>query len=165
MQRYWHSKDFTPEPSGSLRVTVAEVPLWCGMQFSYIGTMQFEVVQGRQTEAGNIRMLQRLSLLTEGSRLFSDEWHFQQDDAAIPNNCHTLTFMQENGIFVLGHPACSPYLNPMDKVWGWIAKDFSDNGKQFESVNDLYGAIFRGWNIIPKTLMENLIPSMSRKNF
>ena len=71
-----------------------------------------------------------------------DELHFQQDTDAIHNARHTLTFLQENGICVLGPLACSPDLNPIENVWGSIARDVYGNGKQFESVNDLRDAIF-----------------------
>ncbi|CAB1435273.1 unnamed protein product [Pleuronectes platessa] len=37
--------------------------------FSFNGTMELQVVQGRQTAAGYVGMLQRASLMTEGPRL------------------------------------------------------------------------------------------------
>uniref|UniRef100_A0A3B3Y809 Uncharacterized protein n=1 Tax=Poecilia mexicana TaxID=48701 RepID=A0A3B3Y809_9TELE len=37
--------------------------------FSFNGTMELQVVQGRQTAAGYVEMLQRASLMTEGPRL------------------------------------------------------------------------------------------------
>ena len=55
-------------------------------------------------------------LVTEGPRLCGDEWNFQQDNAAIHNARHTLTFLQENGIRVLGHPTCSPDFNAIENV-------------------------------------------------
>uniref|UniRef100_A0A3Q3AV97 Uncharacterized protein n=1 Tax=Kryptolebias marmoratus TaxID=37003 RepID=A0A3Q3AV97_KRYMA len=39
--------------------------------FSFNGTMELQVVQGRQTAAGYVEMLQRASLMTEGPRLSS----------------------------------------------------------------------------------------------
>ena len=84
--------------------------------------------------------------------LCCNEWHFQQDNATVHNARHTLTFLQENGIRPLGHPACSPDLNPIKNVLAWIAKDVYGNSKQFESVNDLGDAIFRSWSNIRKVL-------------
>ena len=72
-------------------------------------------------------MLQRPASVTEGSRLCGDEWHFQQDNIAIHNARHTLTFLQENGVRVLGHRACSPDSNP--NVWGWMVRNVYSNGK------------------------------------
>ena len=65
--------------------------------------MELQVVQGRQTAAGYVRMLQKASLVTEGHRLCGDGWLFQQDNAAI---------------HLLRHPVCSPDLNPIEKCLG-----------------------------------------------
>ena len=66
--------------------------------FSYRGTMALQEVQGRQTAAGYVGMLQRSSLLTEGSRLCGNEWIFQQDSAAVHTARRTLTFFEEQGV-------------------------------------------------------------------
>ena len=68
--------------------------------------MELQVVQGRQTEAGYVGVLQRSYLTTEGPRLCGDEWFLQQDNAAV----HTMTFFPENRVFLLRHPACSATL-------------------------------------------------------
>ena len=60
--------------------------------FSYRGTMELQVVQGRQTAAGYVGMLQRSSLATKGPRLCVDESIFQQDNAAVHTARHTMTF-------------------------------------------------------------------------
>ncbi|CAB1442486.1 unnamed protein product [Pleuronectes platessa] len=79
----------------------------CGA-FSFNGTMELQVVQGRQTAAGYVEMLQRASLMTEGPRLCGNDWVFQQDNAPIHNARLTKTFFQENNITLLDHPECSP---------------------------------------------------------
>ena len=81
--------------------------------------------------------------MTECARLYDDESHFQQDNAAIHNARHTLIFLQENRIRVLAHPTFSPGLNQIENVNGWIARDVYGNGKQFKSVSDLRDTIFR----------------------
>ena len=79
--------------------------------FSYRGTLELKVVQGHQTAAGYVGMLQRSSLTTEGPRLCGGEWFFQQDNAAVHTARHTMTFFQENGVLLSRHPACLPDLN------------------------------------------------------
>jgi hypothetical protein len=111
--------------------------------------MELQVVQGRQTAAGYVDMLQRSSFTTEGPRLCGDGWLFQQDNAAIHTTRLTKTFFQENGIPLLPHPACSPDLNPIENVWGWMARNVYINGKQFATVNDLRDAIFTTWSNLP----------------
>lgn len=63
--------------------------------FSFNGTMELQVVQGRQTAAGYVEMLQRASLMTEGPRLSGPDWVFQQDNAAIHNARPTRVFLGE----------------------------------------------------------------------
>ena len=61
--------------------------------FSFNGTMELQVVQGHQTEAGYVEMLQRASLMTEGPRLCGD-WVFQQDNAVL-HNAHLTQLLPE----------------------------------------------------------------------
>uniref|UniRef100_A0A673AN80 Transposase Tc1-like domain-containing protein n=1 Tax=Sphaeramia orbicularis TaxID=375764 RepID=A0A673AN80_9TELE len=42
--------------------------------FSFSGTLELQVVQGRQTAAGYVQMLQRASLMTEGPGLCGNSW-------------------------------------------------------------------------------------------
>ena len=95
--------------------------------FAYNGTMELEVIQGRQTAAGYVSMLQKASLVTEGHRLCGEGWLFQQDSAAIHAERRTLAFFQDSEVQLLKHPACSPDLNPIENVWGWIARDVYKN--------------------------------------
>uniref|UniRef100_A0A3Q0QWK0 Tc1-like transposase DDE domain-containing protein n=1 Tax=Amphilophus citrinellus TaxID=61819 RepID=A0A3Q0QWK0_AMPCI len=84
--------------------------------FSFSGTMELQVVQGRQTVAGYVEMLQRASLMTEGPRLCVNDWVFQQDSSAVHNARLTKDFFQENNITLLNHPACSPDLNLIENI-------------------------------------------------
>uniref|UniRef100_A0A3P9QED2 Tc1-like transposase DDE domain-containing protein n=1 Tax=Poecilia reticulata TaxID=8081 RepID=A0A3P9QED2_POERE len=92
-QCYWHDKEIPPEMFSTRHSG---------------GGLQ--VVQGRQTAAGIVEMLQWASLMTEGPRLCGNDWVFQQDNAAVHNARLTKEFFQENNISLLDHPACSPDL-------------------------------------------------------
>uniref|UniRef100_A0A3P8TDY6 Tc1-like transposase DDE domain-containing protein n=1 Tax=Amphiprion percula TaxID=161767 RepID=A0A3P8TDY6_AMPPE len=84
--------------------------------FSFSGTLELQLVQGRRTAAGYVQMLQQASLMTEGPRLCGNSWVFQQDNAAVHNARLTKDFFRENNITLLDHPACSPDLNPIENI-------------------------------------------------
>uniref|UniRef100_A0A3Q4I5Z6 Tc1-like transposase DDE domain-containing protein n=1 Tax=Neolamprologus brichardi TaxID=32507 RepID=A0A3Q4I5Z6_NEOBR len=76
--------------------------------FSFSGTTELQKVQGRQTAADYVQMLQRAFLMTEGPRLCGNDWVFQQDNATVHNARRTREFFQENNITLLDHPGlCS----------------------------------------------------------
>lgn len=74
---------------------------------------------------------------------------FQQDNASIHTAGHTRQFLRERNIPLLDWPACSPDLNPIENLWGWLARRVYSNGKQFANVNDLKSAIRVAWGQIP----------------
>ncbi|XP_056623668.1 uncharacterized protein si:dkey-16j16.4 [Triplophysa dalaica] len=78
------------------------------------------VVQGHQAVSCFVDMLKRASHLTEGTHLCSNDWVFQQDNAAGHNARLTKDFFQENNDTLLDHPACSPDLIPIENIRGWM---------------------------------------------
>uniref|UniRef100_A0A3P9B929 Tc1-like transposase DDE domain-containing protein n=1 Tax=Maylandia zebra TaxID=106582 RepID=A0A3P9B929_9CICH len=89
--------------------------------FSFSGTMELQEVQGRQTAAGYVQMMQRASLMTEGPLLCGNDWVFQQDNATVHNDRTTKDFFQENNITLLDQTVSFPDLNP------------TENGQQFQT--------------------------------
>ena len=106
--------------------------------------MELQELLGRQKAAGYVGILQRPSLITEGPRICGDEWFIHQDNAAVHTARQTMAFFR--------HPACSPDLNPIENLWGWMARYDYRKGKQFVKVNELRDAIIRSWSSIPPTL-------------
>ncbi|CAJ1053035.1 unnamed protein product [Xyrichtys novacula] len=133
--------------------------------FSFNETMELQVVQGRQTAAGYGEMLQRASLMTDNPRLCGNDWVFQQDNATVHNAHPTKNSFHENSVTLLDPPACSPDLNPIENIWGWMAREIYKNGHQFQTVDALREAIFTTWSNIPASLLETLASSMPKRIF
>uniref|UniRef100_A0A8C4DEU9 Tc1-like transposase DDE domain-containing protein n=1 Tax=Dicentrarchus labrax TaxID=13489 RepID=A0A8C4DEU9_DICLA len=77
----------------------------------------------------------------------------------------TKDFFQENNVALLNHPVCSPDLNPIENVWGWMAREVYKNGRQFQTVDALCEAIFTTWSNVPTMLLETLASSMYKRIF
>uniref|UniRef100_A0A3Q3B977 Tc1-like transposase DDE domain-containing protein n=1 Tax=Kryptolebias marmoratus TaxID=37003 RepID=A0A3Q3B977_KRYMA len=87
------------------------------------------------------------------------------DNAAVHNACQTKEFFQENNITLLDHPACSLDLNPIENIWGWMAREVYKNGHQFQTVDALREAIFNTWSNVPTSLLETLASNMPKRLF
>ena len=98
-------------------------------------------------------------------KLGDGSWIFQQDNAPI----HTAKIVKEwftnKNVTVLQWPAKSPDLNITENIWGHFPRVLYENGKQYDSLNELENAIFRHWATIPKTYIKKLYDSIPSRIF
>uniref|UniRef100_A0A672YW65 Tc1-like transposase DDE domain-containing protein n=1 Tax=Sphaeramia orbicularis TaxID=375764 RepID=A0A672YW65_9TELE len=87
----------------------------------------------------------------------------KNDNAAVHNARLTKDFFREKNITLLDHPACSPDLNPIENIWGWMAREVYKNGHQFHTVDALGEAIFTTWSNVPTSLLETLASSRPKR--
>nr|CCA26117.1 PREDICTED: similar to predicted protein putative [Albugo laibachii Nc14] len=66
-----------------------------------------------------------------------EKMQFQQDGASCHRARDTIVFFKDQGVIVVEHPALSPELNPIENLWGVLARAVYRDGHQFMSKNDL----------------------------
>jgi transposase len=60
-------------------------------------------------------------------------------------------------------PPCSPDLNPIENLWGYVSQQVYKNWKQFTNKSDLKNENFQIWQSIPNELWQQLSESMKRR--
>lgn len=87
---------------------------------------------------------------------------FQQDNSPI----HTARMIRQwfdiNNVEVLPWPACSPDLNPIENVWGWLVKHIYKRNFRPRNENELWAAIEESWEELSQNenYWRNLVSSM-----
>ena len=59
--------------------------------------------------------------------------------------------------------ALSPDLNPIENLWGRVARQVYGQGKQYDSKVSLTGAIMKSWSEIGDHTVKSLIRSMKNR--
>lgn len=134
--------------------------VWGG--FSFIGQLPIAWISTRMNSSNYVELLE-VSLVEHTEELMGPEFIFQQDNASIHTSRVTMDFLRERNIPVMDWPACSPDLNPIENLWGWLVRRVYMNGQQFSSVEELRSAIRVALDEIPKTYMETLVLSMKTR--
>lgn len=104
-------------------------------------------------------------LLKYCNQIVQSDWIYQQGNPAIHKSAYTKAWFQEHNITVLDWPACSPDLNPIENVWGELARKVYRNGRQFYSVAALKKRICKAWVEISLLFTQNLISLMPNRVF
>ncbi len=86
-----------------------------------------------------------------------------QDGASIHSAKVTLKWLDAHTITLFDNPSRSPDLNPIENVWGYLARHVYEDGKQYNSIPDLVAAIKRVWSAIPISYLKNLIKSIPKR--
>lgn len=77
----------------------------------------------------------------------------------------TKVWFIDHGIVLLGWPACSPDLNPMENIWSWQSRQLYKANRQYESVQELRNALIETWRQITPAFLENYVNSMKNRIF
>uniref|UniRef100_A0A673CA44 Tc1-like transposase DDE domain-containing protein n=1 Tax=Sphaeramia orbicularis TaxID=375764 RepID=A0A673CA44_9TELE len=106
LQRYWHDKEIPPEMFFYPAQWRGSIMIWGA--FSFSGTLELQVVQGPWSVWEQLGFKNRTNAAGHNARLTKD-------------------FFREKNITLLDHPACSPDLNPIENIWGWMAREVYKN--------------------------------------
>jgi len=99
---------------------------------------------------------------------------FMQDNSPIHNSYRALIWLQEAGWEVADHPACSPYLNPIEHVWRYLKKNLHEKFPNLaffsggpaaikkKRISKLFGRSMER-DSIPTSLLDSLTRSMPRR--
>ena len=136
--------------------------VWGG--FSFKATLPLASISTRTTAEMYTDMLE-ISLVEHAEQLMGQDFMFQQDNAPIHTARATKKWLQDRNIEVLDWPAISPDLNPIENLWGILARKVYRNGRQFQTVSELQTRIKEAWNQLPIETLQSLINSMPSRIF
>ncbi|XP_045769781.1 uncharacterized protein LOC123870498 [Maniola jurtina] len=89
---------------------------------------------------------------------------FQQDNAPIHVAKSTKKWLYDFGISTLQWPACSPDLNPMENVWGILARKVYDREKPpINDIQQLKQRLQSSWSEVSHTVIKKLIDSVPNR--
>ena len=129
--------------------------------FSVKGPSELVVMEGKQDPAKYI------SILNDALLPFIEKHDkniiFQQDNAAIHTARVTKEWFSQHSVSVMKWPARSPDLNPIENLWGMMARDVYKDGKQYDTKNDLKNAIYDAWDKFSRETAVKLRDSMCNR--
>ncbi len=133
---------------------------WGGMGWN--GTADLAIISTRLNSEGYTEIIQD-NLLPKASQISGRGWIFQQDNASIHNSNFSKQWFASKNVRLLSHSAKSPDLNPIENLWGILARQLYGRGKQYIYVNELKVAIFNAWRSLRIETLQNLIRSMKNR--
>lgn len=136
--------------------------IWGG--FSSKGKTDLVFIETSMTASKYISLLEK-ALLPFGDQIHHNDYIFQQDNAPCHAANKTHEWFEENGITCMDWPSLSPDLNPIENVWGEMARQVYADGRQFEDINELKSKIIEVWNNISLEYLQKLVDSMKYRMF
>jgi transposase len=136
------------------------VMVWAA--FSRHGKSDLVILNGRQRSENYINTLKN-HLLPFVNRFHDENCIFQHDNAPIHTAKKTKKWLEEQKIDVIQWPALSPDLNPIENVWGVLARRVYASGRQFQNCDALIEVLQKVWEEIEPELLVKLVSTMQNR--
>ncbi len=105
------------------------------------------------------------NLLLFAANQFCGNFLFQQDNAPVHKSWLLMEWFNQHNIQLVPWPARLPDLNPMENLWGLLARLVYENGCwQFATINSLKAAIVQCWAEIEVKMLVTLAQSMVQRS-
>lgn len=157
---YWHDLRKEPRVFSKRQQGGKSIMLWAAC--AYGGLSNLCLIDDNMDSVMYCDILST-EMLRFGEEVCGDPFYFQQDGASVHRSNHTMTWLDANDIYLIPWPAKSPDLNPIENLWGILARQVYKNQRQFEGVEDLKATVMDEWNSITAAIRKNLIRSMPKR--
>jgi len=130
--------------------------------FSAAGKSKLAFLDGNQNSDDYQKTLESY-LLPSVEAKHAEHWIFQQDGASIHTSKASRKWLRDHEIAVLDWVAKSPDLNPIENVWGVLARKVYANSRHFNSVSELQKCVQEEWDDISPSFLKVLVEGMLRR--
>ena len=161
-RHYWHDLRKDPIVFSKRHSCHNSVVLWAG--FNKRGKTSLAYLRGRADSKKYIDTLES-HLLPSARKIAGKNWIFQQDNAPIHASGETQEWFRSKKIQVIDWPAYSPDLNPMENLWGILARKIYENNRQYDNIDQLKNSLEKVWDDIDQTILQRLVDSMPNRIF
>lgn len=100
-----------------------------------------------------------------GDEIGGPDLIFQHDNAAIHRAKTIKSWFERIKVEVLPWPSRSPDLNPIENLWGILARKVYANGEQYSNESELKNGIREAWTQIKSETLQKLVETMPRRIF
>lgn len=92
-----------------------------------------------------------------------EDFIFQQDNAPVHVARSSKAYFQRRQIPLLQWPPYSPDLNILENLWAIVSKKVYENGKEYETADELWESVCRHFLEIPIETIQNLYQSIPER--
>lgn len=157
---YWHDLRKEEKVFSKRQMGGQSIMTWGA--FCFHGKSELAIVDGRQDSTKYCSLLEQY-LIPFASSTYGEPYIFQQDNAPSHSSRQTKQWFEDKGIDFMRWPAKSPDLNPIENLWGILARTVYKNARQFSNVEELKEVVMRAWEEIPPETLRNLVRTMPNR--